>query len=260
MSIKLISAVWDSGPTNLGERMVMLSLADQANDEGYCWPKMKTIAERCCMTRPGVAGIIKRLTEGGWLRVERRMRQNGTFSSNGYWLNAQRLGLVNEDDTALSTSFTPSVNEDDTTVSTRMTPRVNDVDTSYPSSYPSIEPSGGKRQPSPPPAKELTPEKEAHAHMINALGEVCGMSPYLNFDKLSDPAAQLIDAGYTEEQVRTHYARPDGWWYQRDWRGQKGEYPRPGQVIETIYGAIEQSRPAQAEGGKLWLDHAKVFD
>lgn len=46
MSIKLMSVVWDI-PLPPGEKLVLLALADQANDDGWqCWPAVETIARR----------------------------------------------------------------------------------------------------------------------------------------------------------------------------------------------------------------------
>lgn len=46
MSIKLMSAVWDIELAP-GEKLVLLALADQANDDGrQCWPSVETIAHR----------------------------------------------------------------------------------------------------------------------------------------------------------------------------------------------------------------------
>jgi Helix-turn-helix domain len=39
MSIRVMSKVWDEAPYNLGTLLVLLALADWADDEGLCWPK-----------------------------------------------------------------------------------------------------------------------------------------------------------------------------------------------------------------------------
>lgn len=122
------------------------------------------------------------------------------------------------------------------------------------------KPPPGKSPPSPS-KKQLTPEKQAFADMVNALGDVCGMSPRMNWDKLSSVAEQLIESGYTADQVLRHFSTPHGWWYAHDWRGQKGDIPEPKHVVEKIYGAVKSDAPThEPEGGKLWLDHAKVFN
>lgn len=67
MSIKLMSQVWEL-EISQSEKIVLLSLADQANDDGFCWPSIPTIARRCSLTERGVYKIIARLEESGFLQ------------------------------------------------------------------------------------------------------------------------------------------------------------------------------------------------
>ena len=50
-----------------GEKIVLLSLADNANDSGHCWPSMATIAKRAGMTQRGAQLIVQRLEAKGHL-------------------------------------------------------------------------------------------------------------------------------------------------------------------------------------------------
>lgn len=67
VSIKLMSAVWELDlPT--GEKMVLLALADQANDAGeQCWPSVPTIARRCGMGDRTVRRALADLEAAGHL-------------------------------------------------------------------------------------------------------------------------------------------------------------------------------------------------
>lgn len=47
MSIKAMNWVWSLEDLTPAQTLVLLSLADQANDEGYCWPSRDVIASRC---------------------------------------------------------------------------------------------------------------------------------------------------------------------------------------------------------------------
>lgn len=38
MSIKIMSSIWESGPSDMGERFVLLAIADHANDDGLAYP------------------------------------------------------------------------------------------------------------------------------------------------------------------------------------------------------------------------------
>ena len=72
MSIKLMSAVWK---INLpaSEKLVLLALADCANDEGGCWPSMKTLVEKCSKGERTVQAAIKALVEAGHLSRDERL-------------------------------------------------------------------------------------------------------------------------------------------------------------------------------------------
>ncbi|MBK6707558.1 MAG: helix-turn-helix domain-containing protein [Sphingomonadales bacterium] len=43
MSIQIMTVVWELDLPD-SEKLALLALADNANDEGYCWPSMATLA------------------------------------------------------------------------------------------------------------------------------------------------------------------------------------------------------------------------
>lgn len=49
MSIAIMSAVWNTYDGTPARKLVLLALADHANDEGVCWPSLGRIA---------VAGLV----------------------------------------------------------------------------------------------------------------------------------------------------------------------------------------------------------
>lgn len=78
MSIALMTDVWrlDMPPT---DKMVLLALADAANDSGVCWTPVRArsgdkldLLTKCSLSERAIQGAIKRLCESGYLsRVER---------------------------------------------------------------------------------------------------------------------------------------------------------------------------------------------
>ena len=46
MSVRIMTAVWSVTLPD-SEKIVLLALADCANDEGLCWPSMATLAAKC---------------------------------------------------------------------------------------------------------------------------------------------------------------------------------------------------------------------
>lgn len=73
-----ISHVMRHGPRSPAERLVMLALADRADDAGFCHPAMSDIAARAAMTERGARGVVRRLEAAGWLEVERGGGRHGT--------------------------------------------------------------------------------------------------------------------------------------------------------------------------------------
>jgi hypothetical protein len=86
MSIHAMSWAWTQNPGSSGAKLVLLALADTANDDGTCWPGQKRIAEKVCLSERAVRDSIAKLVEIGLLRVEERRRADGTKTSNLYVL------------------------------------------------------------------------------------------------------------------------------------------------------------------------------
>ncbi len=84
------------------QKLILLMLSDKANDEGFCWPKMQTIADDCCMTRRCVLENVKKLAALGFIQVEHRTvesEEGGLVNiSNIYRVQVGKapLGVVND--------------------------------------------------------------------------------------------------------------------------------------------------------------------
>lgn len=66
MSVRVMTAVWE---INLpaSDKIVLLALADCANDEGLCWPGMATLVEKCSKGERTIQAAIQRLVTAGHL-------------------------------------------------------------------------------------------------------------------------------------------------------------------------------------------------
>ncbi|NAZ37170.1 helix-turn-helix domain-containing protein [Rubellimicrobium sp. CFH 75288] len=84
MSVRMMARVWDRGPEDRDELLVLLALADFADDEGFCYPSMPAIAAKARMTERGVRGILRRLEASGWVTTE---RGGGKGRSSRYRVN-----------------------------------------------------------------------------------------------------------------------------------------------------------------------------
>lgn len=77
MSTILMSQCWPLAGMSPSQKAVLISLADQANDDGYCWPSVGTIAKRTCLSERAVQGAIKWLQSANLMTASER---NGTSS------------------------------------------------------------------------------------------------------------------------------------------------------------------------------------
>ncbi len=74
-----MSQVW---PLQMGhaDKLVLLALADTANDEGVCWPSVLGLCEKTCLSDRAVQQAVKRLTDCGHLSVTKRYKQTNVFT------------------------------------------------------------------------------------------------------------------------------------------------------------------------------------
>jgi len=71
VSIKVMGECWPVQVT-APQKAVLMSLADQANDHGVCWPSIAGITERTCLHRATVIRAIEQLEELGYVTCVRR--------------------------------------------------------------------------------------------------------------------------------------------------------------------------------------------
>lgn len=90
MSVEVSSWAWRQRVGDAGAKLALLKLADQANDEGECWPSRATIAEDCECDISSVKRRIRRLRELGLIVIEPRY-EDGRQTSNLYRL---QLGVT----------------------------------------------------------------------------------------------------------------------------------------------------------------------
>jgi hypothetical protein len=66
MSVRVMSQVWQLELPD-SQKIVLLALADSANDEGHCWPSMKSLVGKCSKGERTIQGVIQQLCEDGHL-------------------------------------------------------------------------------------------------------------------------------------------------------------------------------------------------
>ena len=77
MSVKIMAAIFDSKTLVPTERLIMLSLADHADDQGRCYPSIARLCERTGLSERAVQSNIKGLTAGGYLVVNANAGPSG---------------------------------------------------------------------------------------------------------------------------------------------------------------------------------------
>lgn len=65
-------------------KLVLLKLADNASDQGECWPSVAYIAEQCEISERSVQNHIRQLVKDGLVCIENRRSDTGLNRSNIY--------------------------------------------------------------------------------------------------------------------------------------------------------------------------------
>lgn len=67
-----MAQVWDDAPYEGAQLLVLLALADHANDQGKCWPSIQTIARKARCKERWTQTTITQFIRDGWVVREER--------------------------------------------------------------------------------------------------------------------------------------------------------------------------------------------
>ena len=67
-------------------KLVYIYLHDRMDSERKAWPGLNTIAKDLSVSRSTVKRAVKDLEQAGLIRKERHFRENGSATSNRYYL------------------------------------------------------------------------------------------------------------------------------------------------------------------------------
>ncbi|MFC1602321.1 helix-turn-helix domain-containing protein [Pseudomonadota bacterium] len=70
-------------------KLILMAIADSADDQGICWPAVPTVAAKCSVSDRTVQRVIQMLTADGLMIAEERYRPNGSRASNRYQLQIE---------------------------------------------------------------------------------------------------------------------------------------------------------------------------
>lgn len=100
MSLMLMVKALQTKVGNPLRKLVLIKLADNANDKGECWPSYQHIADQCEISRRSVINHIKALEDDGLLIKQSRP---GTFKAN-----ASNIYIINLDGAAPAHGESPA--------------------------------------------------------------------------------------------------------------------------------------------------------
>ena len=81
MSMELMVKAMKMSVGNSLRKLVLLKLADQANDHGECWPSYQHIADHCETSKRSVMTHVKKLEQDGLIRREYRKGEKGNSTN-----------------------------------------------------------------------------------------------------------------------------------------------------------------------------------
>ncbi|MGL6241692.1 helix-turn-helix domain-containing protein [Pseudomonas sp.] len=80
MSTMIMSACWPLQGMSATQKAVLISLADNANDEGVCWPSVPKIAMRTCLSERAVQVSIRWLCSTGIMSTAERVGRSTLYT------------------------------------------------------------------------------------------------------------------------------------------------------------------------------------
>ena len=91
MSVRVLAKVWDHFPGGGSELLLLLALADWADDAGRCWPAMSAIGDKCRLSRSQALRVAHKLIDDGFLIVEGNDHGGAPGSTRRYRIAIERL-------------------------------------------------------------------------------------------------------------------------------------------------------------------------
>ncbi|ELJ9161586.1 helix-turn-helix domain-containing protein [Salmonella enterica] len=181
MSMNLMAKAMSIKVGNPLRKLVLIKLADNANDNGECWPSYQHIADHCECSKSAVKEHISALIKLGLMTKENRV---GVNNGKGNTSNVYRLHLTSTPVPPKSTPVPPK--------STGGSPKSTPVP---PESTPPVPPAGTRTSHSFEPVKEPLDNKKKLSSMPEGfspsashqkMAEEYGISLQEEFDKFTD--------------------------------------------------------------------------
>lgn len=89
MSLDVLTAIWRAPPCKGGDLLCLLAIADNADENGYAWPSIRTIAKKAAMGERGAQKCIKKLEKEGLISIK---IGGGRSKTNAYQITTNGIG------------------------------------------------------------------------------------------------------------------------------------------------------------------------
>lgn len=218
-------------------KLVLIKLADNANDQGECWPSVPYIADQCEISERSVQNHIQQLVKSGLVRIEERKSDNGLNRSNVYHL---RLNSAGENAAPYGESPAPSGVNGAPVSGANAAPR-----TSH-SSEPVIDPS-----------TPLTPQGETENILADAERALAYYNE-LTHTRCEDSSP--FETLLTATKSRKAYALADlqlvALWVVSTWKPRNGKYAKPANIcrVNRFDGYLADARAWSESAGRIDCD------
>ncbi len=87
-----MSTVFEKSQTTANARLVLLCLADCANDDGVSWPSIRKLAEKANLSEASTKKYLNSLIEVGVVEKDEQQDYSGRQTSNLYTINIDKIG------------------------------------------------------------------------------------------------------------------------------------------------------------------------
>jgi hypothetical protein len=219
MSIKVMTAVWDSD-LETTRKFILLFYADRASDDGEnVWPAISTVAKKTGFSTRTIQRVTTDMVKEGLLFPDGK----GKKGTNRYNINI--VALNNQGGDTVSPCQPRQKGVTLTTEGGDIDDKGGDIacHPNHPLTILELEPS-------------LNHPDSEHKKMFGQIASLCCVDPKLKGGQIGKAAKELLKAGYTSDSLETFTT-----WWKADWRGKHP--PTIQQVLDNILVAIKESNP-----------------
>jgi Fe2+ or Zn2+ uptake regulation protein len=218
MSIDIMRTIFknEHDITDPTDVLVLLCMADWCNDEGVCFPKIKTICQKTRLSQRTIYAKLKDFEEKGWVS-----RENREGTSNIYTLCIPP---------AVDAPPQKDIAADAPTSRTDCTPSILTINNHH--------------------SKELESKKEK-PHRKDPIHDslvLVTKYPAGSFNGAVTAKLRKANPDKSQEWIANEILRrfgPNGLWPKNDWRGQQGQNPTPMQVFQEWDRVLVEKKKAE---------------